>query len=475
MSPTRFPTTISRVLASISLLSLGLTASSMAVAQTLQDTTTKFVILKGLLTKSTSPRNLDTTYSYDALNRLVQETALGVPVVKYEYDGLGQLVKVTDARNVVTAYTIDGLGNLLQTTSGDTGKTVNTYDEAGNLTSREDAKQQKTTFTYDEINRVKLITYHDSSTVTYEYDQGANATGKLSKITDIGGVVDYGYDLFGRVATDTRTIGGKAYTTSYRYDSANRLAGMSYPSGRAIDYGRDALGRIVSVTTTAGTAVAPLITSVDYEAFGPIKSLAFGNGQTQTRSYDLDGRMASYTLSAQTKAIGYNPSSGITSIADTANPATALTFAYDLQERLTDVAGAGFAQKYKYDGVGNRAEKTNNGAVTSYSYGTDNNRLTKVGSQPIVTDPNGSITDKVGATFNYDARGRMVSANTAIGLVTYTINSLGQRVRKVTPTETTVFHYDLGGKLIAESITAGDKTTHQEYVYLGDMPVAVIK
>lgn len=65
----------------------------------------------------------------------------------------------------------------------------------------------------------------------------------------------------------------------------------------------------------------------------------------------------------------------------------------------------------------------------------------------------------------------MVSANTAIGLVSYTINVFGQRVQKTTPTATTVFHYDGSGKLIAES-TAGTQT---EYVYLGDMPVAVLK
>lgn len=93
----------------------------------------------------------------------------------------------------------------------------------------------------------------------------------------------------------------------------------------------------------------------------------------------------------------------------------------------------------------------------------------------MTTDANGSVTNKGNASFNYDARGRMVSANTAIGLVTYTINSLGQRVRKVTPTETTVFHYDMAGKLIAEATTTGSTTTEQEYVYLGDMPVAVIK
>jgi YD repeat-containing protein len=89
----------------------------------------------------------------------------------------------------------------------------------------------------------------------------------------------------------------------------------------------------------------------------------------------------------------------------------------------------------------------------------------------IASDANGSITSNGNATFNYDARGRMVSANTALGLVSYKINALGQRVQKVTPTSTTVYHYDGNGKLIAES-TDGALTEH---VYLGEMPVAVLK
>ena len=44
-------------------------------------------------------------------------------------------------------------------------------------------------------------------------------------------------------------------------------------------------------------------------------------------------------------------------------------------------------------------------------------------------------------------------------------------MQKTTPTATTVYHYDGSGKLIAEN-TNGALT---EYVYLGDMPVAVLK
>jgi YD repeat-containing protein len=250
---------------------------------------------------------------------------------------------------------------------------------------------------------------------------------------------------------------------------------MVYPSGRVLNYGYDAAGRVEQISTVTNGAVQTLVSGIAYEPFGPAKSLTFGNGQVQNRTHDLDGRVASYSLGSTTMAIGYDAASRITSIAEQGNAASGNTYGYDALGRLTSVITPTLGQTYAYDVVGNRTQKVNNGSTTTLTYDTVSNRLTQTGPQPIAMDANGSITNKGNATFNYDARGRMVSANTEIGLVQYTINSLQQRVRKVAPTETTVFHYDAAGKLIAEITTMGTGTRLQEYVYLGNKPVAVLK
>lgn len=451
------------------------TVISCNAAAQVQSTTSSFEYdIAGNLTKLTNPLKQTSTYTYDPLGRRTTATDAD-GVTSYHHDARDQLIEVKDARNVVTTYTIDGLGNLDQTISGDTGATKNTYDEAGNLKSRVDAKQQKTLYQYDILGRLELVTYADGATVSYQYDVGEYALGRLSKISDSSGTIDYVYDARGRVSRETRVAGGTTFATGYRFDSAGRLAGLDYPSGRAIDYTRDATGQITQITTTQAGATAVLISQVRYEPFGPVRELTFGNGRTQVRTYDIDGRLKSFSLPTHTMALTYDAASRIKAITDAANPGNDSSFDYDPLGRLTYVARQVSTQTYTYDAVGNRKQKVNNSAVTSYTYGAANNRLTHVGAQPIAMDANGSITDKPGASFNYDARGRMVSANTAIGVVTYTINSLGQRIRKVTPTETTVFHYDAGGKLIAEATTAGSTTTTREYVYLGDMPVAVFQ
>jgi RHS repeat-associated protein len=55
----------------------------------------------------------------------------------------------------------------------------------------------------------------------------------------------------------------------------------------------------------------------------------------------------------------------------------------------------------------------------------------------------------------------------------YTYNGAGQRIRKVTQTETRIFHYDLLGHLIAETNQSGQMLA--EYVYLGDQLLSMIK
>ena len=56
---------------------------------------------------------------------------------------------------------------------------------------------------------------------------------------------------------------------------------------------------------------------------------------------------------------------------------------------------------------------------------------------------------------------------------TYRVNALGQRIRKTNGTDDRVFHYDTKGHLIAESDPGGQVL--REYLYLNDIPLAVIQ
>jgi len=188
------------------------------------------------------------------------------------------------------------------------------------------------------------------------------------------------------------------------------------------------------------------------------------------RTFDLDGRVTSYTLNSAAQTLHYDAVSRLVRVSDQTLPTNDRTYDYDELNRLTSEQSPTSSLVYSYDAVGNRTQKILGGAVTTYGYATDSNRLTTLQAVQVPSDANGSITNNGTSSFNYDARGRLVSANTAIGQVYYKINALGQRVQKVTPQGNTVYHYDIGGRLIAESTVA----TTTDYVYIDGIPLAML-
>lgn len=430
------------------------------------------------------PLNHTTSNQYDPLNRVRQVTDPNAGVTQYAYNGLDQLTQVTDPRALVTTYAKDGLGNLNLQVSPDTGLTTNTYDAAGNLLTQTDAKGQLTTYAYDALNRISSITFNDGSTQTYAYDQGTNGIGRLTGITEtdpssqVTSQIAYAYDPRGRVLSETRTVAGQQYVTSYAYDSAGRLSSLTYPSGRTLTYAYDALGRVNQIITTRDAESQVVVQNVVYHPFGGVKGYTLGNGQIYARTVDLDGRIAAYTLGGANYAVGFDAASRITSIAQAGSPGNVNTYGYDVLNRLTSSVLPNSNYSYSYDAVGNRLSRTIGASTETLTYSATSNRvatLTPVSgpARSLAFDSNGSTTDDGEKQFAYDTRGRLIQTMTAQGATTYQVNALGQRVRKTSALGDTVFHYDTGGRLIAESDSAGD--LKREYIYLGDIPVGVVQ
>jgi len=440
---------------------------------------------QGNVTGVRDPLNKLTSNAYDPLNRLRQVTDPGLGVTQYAYNGLDALTQVTDPRTLATSYTVDGLGNLTLQQSPDTGSTANIYDAAGNLLTQTDAKGQVTNYAYDALNRVTLITFDDGSKQAYTYDQGVNGMGRLSTINETDpanqttSLTSYAYDQHGRVTSETRVLGGVPYTTAYSYDSAGRMDGITYPSGRTVAYAFDALGRVNQVTTTKpGDSPQVVVQNVAYHPFGGVTGYTFGNGQAYSRTVDQDGRIASYTLGGSAFAIAFDAASRITGITETGNPSNANTYGYDALDRLTSAVLPSTNYGYSYDAVGNRLTKTVGAATDTYAYSATSNRIasvTPVSGPPrsFTFDANGSTLADGLNTYAYDTRGRMVQAVSSVGSTTYQVNALGQRVRKTNSLGDTVFHYDTRGRLIAETDPGG--TLKREIIYLGDIPVGAVQ
>lgn len=435
----------------------------------------------------TDPLNRLTSKSYDALNRLSKVIHPDNGVVQYTYDEQDQLTGVTDPRTLVTQYTRDGLGNLTGVLSPDTGKTSVVYDAAGNMISRTDSKGQVVKFTYDALNRIVSINYVGipSQNVTYQYDQGVNGIGHLAGITDLTGTTSYGYDQHGRLTAETAQAYGAVYLTTYTYDSQGRLNSITYPSGRMVNYTFDVMGSINQISTTWSGKSQALISNIVYQPFGGVRSFTFGDGltaplQSYTRQHDQDGRIASYTLNGKALSIGYDLASQITFISDPLNLANTANYSYDPLSRLKGYTQNTLNQSYNYDVDGNRLSQTLGSTTSNYNYVPGSNRLAGIqtggGTQALIQDANGATTSDASRQYGYDARGRLIKATTAQGVINYEVNALGLRVRKQVPyaNSDTVYHYDLRGHLIDENPKGTNQYIH-EYIWLDDQPVAVMQ
>ena len=95
---------------------------------------------------------------------------------------------------------------------------------------------------YDALNRVTQIIYPDQ-TFGYTYDQGANAIGRLSGLTDASGQTSYSYDPLGHVVQKQQVVGSATLSFGYAYQN-EQLTTLTTPSGQTVHYGSDVSGRL---------------------------------------------------------------------------------------------------------------------------------------------------------------------------------------------------------------------------------------
>jgi RHS repeat-associated protein len=286
--------------------------------------------------------------------------------------------------------------------------------------------------------------------------------------------VYYFYNAQERVIRqDRRTVDIPNFISiNYGYDSAGRLSTLAMLSTQ-LTYTYDAAGRIGQIDTTNNGITQNLVSGITYQPFGAPKSWAYGNGQTYSRGFDLDGRISGFTLSGAAQTLSFDAASRITGATYFPNPAQSVTYGYDNLDRLTSTVTPSTNYTFTYDANGNRTSKTVGAVTKTYTYPTTNNKLSSVtggGSWTYTHDANGSVTGDGTNTFTYDAKGRLTGGQTALGAVTYKVNGLGQRYAKTLGGVTTNYFYDQFGRLLAETSDGG--ATFIGYMWLNDTLVA---
>ncbi len=388
----------------------------------------------------------NTTYTYDALHRLktIAQTLAGAPggvaTTSYSYDAADDLASVTDPNGNTTTYRYDDFGRLAREDSPVAGVAEHAYDPAGNLVSTTDARGATTTRTYDADDRPltssSSLAGEPTETVTWTYDDptpGGFGLGRLASMSDPSGETAYAYERRGELTAEDRTISGTSYSTGYGYDLNGNRDRIDYPSGRSVAYGFDFADRPLSAAAADVTYVA----SATYLPFGPLASLAFGNGTAETRDFDLRYRPLENRLDGAAGPLAdylYQEDSlgNITAIHDALAPDYDRDFGYDDLDRLTSATTGGAlwgAGSYRYDPMGNLTElQLGSSRSAALSYQGTLPKLSSVladgVSQPVAYDAAGNEVRHGATVSTYSARDLLASAD---GLA-YTYDGRGVRV-----------------------------------------------
>ena len=351
----------------------------------------------GHVLHSTDPLGQQSTFVY---NNLGQPTSASFPAkgtapaetVSYGYDTNGRTSTVSDNRGTTVLAYENGCDRVHSVTDPVTGTLAYTYGVTGERLSMSLPGGGSWTYGYAAPN-----TYNSS---VWPKDDPNSVARRLTSLTD---------DAGRRIDVSLLMLGTMARVTSNQvFDAGNNP--LTYQQS---DYYYDGS----SVATHKW--LASLSNTFHYKDANNAwqSKLLVGN----TYTYDTAGQRLTNTLSSLDA--GGNPVSRVE------------TYGYDELNRLSSVNyGDGQTQSYTFDAMGNRLSKTDAGGglngTETYGYNNANMLLTRAGNN-YTNDADGNTLTGGGRTNTWDSENRMVKCVNGANTSTFTYGADGIRRRSV--------------------------------------------
>jgi RHS repeat-associated protein len=405
-------------------------------------------------------------FSYDSLSRIITALNPEAGTTCYGiwsggncvngYDSNGNLLKKTDARNITVTYSYDALNRLLDTTfsDGTTLKASHRYDYA---------TFQGQTFTNPIGREVAAFTVDGNNTNVSSAYTSYDPMGRVLSNTQcnpgVSGCKAFtaGYDKLGNLLN--LAYPGNGFNVTYTYDT-------NVPNSA---------GRLTGALDSNGVTYASLdpasITS--YTAAGAIQEFNSPNFANNKYHVSYNNRLQPTEIWAGPSApgalfdkqysygtVGAN-NGNIFTITNVKDSTRTQSFTYDSLNRLVSAGDqTHWSNTYVYDAWGNLYQK-NPGSLPGEN-------LSKVPDTSnhlsgLTYDAGGNVTnDGLGGILTYDAENRITTA----GGVTYTYDADGRRIQKSSGTN---YWYGPGGQVFAETDSGGNWTN---YIFFGGQRLA---
>lgn len=448
----------------------------------------------GFSKTETSPRQLSTTYTYQAFDEPVESAIATISApegisVSIDRDVFGLPNFITRAgggKSATRSYVYDDHKRLCKTIEPETGATVQDYDLANNVAWRATGlalpsnscdtasvpSARKMTFGYNPQNQLISTVFGDGSpSITRIY----TADGLPQSISSDGAVWTNTYNKRRLNERESLVYGGMTYNIDRQYDGNASLLQIKYPiDNLSLAYNPNALGEPRQVGSYA--------TAITYHPTGAIASFNYGNGIAHVMQPNVRGLpMQSNDAGVLNDVYTYDENANVASITDHLLGITSRTMGYDGIDRLKTVSAPNLwgTATYGYDALDNLTSTTITAGATAratvHTIDPTTNRLTSISGGPAAYnlayqyDAQGNITQRGAQSYVFDMGNRMKSAT---GKATYGYDGFGRRFSVVgTDGVNRVQVYAQDGRIMFAGPTGATGT---KYIYLHKHVVAEV-
>jgi RHS repeat-associated protein len=418
--------------------------------------------LNGNLTKSINPRGFETSFAYDAANRLVKVTDSYGKVTSYEYNKVDNLLEIKDRNGNSKNYAYDNLNRVVISENEEDHKEKFKYDKVGNEIKYTNERGKVYVSVYDPLNRVKEVTNPLQNKVSTKYD----AVGNVLEFTDQNGHTDkFAYDKVYRLVKQTDA---ENFATTFNYDANGNTVKVTDANGNPTNFSFDELDRLINVVNAENEK-----TEFGYDALTNRTLAIEADGTKHAYKYDplyrlvevVNNQRLNTPNSADTNVVtrySYDPNGNLVA---QKNPLGNITrFEYDKLDRLAkETNPLDKVWAYGYDNEENiTSRKDANGDVTGYSYYPDyelkkiNYPTYSVNYLYSETNYPTQMVDNLGTTtWAYDDIDRMVSQNDPFNKkLNYAYDPVGNLTKLTYPDNRFVSHSYLKNDWLKTSVSS---------------------
>jgi RHS repeat-associated protein len=376
----------------------------------------------GSATTVTNPAGRTTTIAHGGPYQQVSSvTDWGGRTTRFGYNPAGDRVSVTDAAGRTTSTVYDAAGRPIAVTDA-AGRSTIAYDPLGEPVTGTDPLGRTTRTAYDRVGNIREVTGPDGA-ATWTYHEAMS--GQLWYVRNPAGTqTSLGYDANGNLISSSV----HARTTSYSYDSRDRLISrtdplgavsqVAYdaldrpvwardPRGRVTTYQYDTLGRLGSIRYGVNPdSSAESWTNHEYDAFDRLSRVIDSHGGTTTYTYDsLDQLTSALTPTGWIQYTYDNLSRRQTM---TATGATPVSYTYDQTDLISTLTQGSTTASWQRDAAGRTTRIQQPGLTTSYAYDAAS-QLTALS----LNSPSGAAIGNLWYTYDIGGRVASVSGNLA--------------------------------------------------------------